>query len=84
MEHYLNIADWGDGIYGAETAAKVRFGKSAADLSKREAALLASVLPSPYKWRVDPPGDYVQKRVGTVQARMAVVKSDQLDRCAQP
>jgi monofunctional glycosyltransferase len=81
MEHYLNIAEWGDGLYGAEAAAQRRFGKAAKDLTQRESALLASVLPSPNTWRVDPPGPYVRKRVGTVEARMRVVRRDHLDAC---
>ncbi|WDI30329.1 monofunctional biosynthetic peptidoglycan transglycosylase [Hyphococcus flavus] len=81
MEVYLNVAEWGDGIFGAEAAAQSRFGKSAKDLNAYEAALLASVLPSPDKWRVDPPGPYVRKRSGTVRARMNVVRRDGLDAC---
>lgn len=81
MEVYLNVAEWGDGLFGAEAAAQARFGKSARDLTPREAALLASVLPNPHKWRVDPPGPYVQKRTGTVRARMAQVRRDGLDAC---
>ncbi len=81
MEHYLNIADWGNGIYGAEMAAQIRFKKSARNLSIYEAALLASVLPNPHKWRVDPPGNYVSQRVQTIQSRMAVVARDGLATC---
>ncbi len=81
MEHYLNIAEWGNGIFGAEAAAQARFGKSAKDLSKREAALLASVLPSPNKWRLDPPGEFVAGRAGTVQARMNVTGSQGYGDC---
>ncbi len=81
MEVYLNIAEWGDGLFGAEAAARARFGKSAAALSEREAALLAAVLPSPNKWRLDPAGPYVSKRAGLLQARMRVVKRDRLDAC---
>jgi len=81
MEVYLNVAEWGDGIFGAEAAAQARFGKSAAKLTEREAALLAAVLPSPNKWRVDPPGPYVSKRAGTLQARMRVVRNQGLDAC---
>ena len=81
MEAYLNVAEWGDGLFGAEAAAQARFGKSAADLTEREAALLAAVLPSPNKWRVDPPGPYVNKRAGTLQARMRVVHSQGLAAC---
>ena len=79
MEVYLNVAEWGDGIFGAEAAAQARFGKSAAVLTEREAALLAAVLPSPNRWRVDPPGPYVSSRAGTLQARMRVVRNQGLD-----
>lgn len=81
MEVYLNIAEWGDGIYGAEAAAQARFGKPASDLTRQEAALLAAVLPSPNKWRVDPPGPYVRRRAGTLRQRAAVVANEGLDDC---
>ncbi len=81
MEHYLNLAEWGDGFFGAEAAAQGRFGKSARELTRREAALLAAVLPSPNKWRVDPPGPYVNRRAGTLQARMRVVEGEGLAAC---
>ena len=81
MEVYLNVAEWGDGLFGAEAAAQARFGKAAANLTEREAALLAAVLPSPNKWRVDPPGPYVQKRTGSLQARMRVVQSEGFAAC---
>lgn len=47
LEVYLNIAEWGDGIFGAEAAARAHFGKPAAQLTPREAALLAAALPNP-------------------------------------
>ncbi|MCI4645719.1 MAG: monofunctional biosynthetic peptidoglycan transglycosylase [Hyphomonadaceae bacterium] len=81
METYLNIAEWGDGLFGAEAAARNRFGKRAADLSPYEAAYLAAVLPSPNRWRVDPPGPYVRSRAATIRARMDVVRRDGLDAC---
>jgi monofunctional biosynthetic peptidoglycan transglycosylase len=81
MTHYLNIAEWGDGIYGAEAAAQRRYSKPANDLTLREAALLAAVLPSPNKWRVDPPGNYVSGRAGTIQQRMGIVSRDKLADC---
>jgi monofunctional biosynthetic peptidoglycan transglycosylase len=49
MEVYLNIAEWGEGVFGAEAAAQRAFGKSAAALTPREAALLAAALPNPLK-----------------------------------
>jgi len=81
MEVYLNVAEWGDGFFGAEAAAQARFNKSARELTKQEAALLASVLPNPHKWRVNPPGPYVRGRVQTVRKRMDIVKRDGLDAC---
>ncbi|MEM7329923.1 MAG: monofunctional biosynthetic peptidoglycan transglycosylase [Pseudomonadota bacterium] len=81
MEVYLNVAEWGDGLYGAEAAAYGRFNKPAKDLTRFEAARLAAVLPSPNKWRVRPAGPYVRQRTATLQARMAVVERDALDAC---
>jgi len=49
IEVYLNIAEWGEGVFGAEAAAHRYFGKSAASLSPREAALLAAALPNPLR-----------------------------------
>ena len=81
MEIYLNVAEWGDGIFGAEAAAQARFGKPASALTKREAALLAAVLPSPNKWRVDPPGPYVSGRSATLMQRAEVIRTSEFDRC---
>ena len=81
MELYLNVAEWGDGYFGAEAAAQGRFGKRAADLTPREAALLAAVLPSPNKWRAVNPGPYVRGRAATIRKRMEVVRNEGLDRC---
>ncbi len=47
LELYLNVAEWGRGVYGAEAAARHHFGKSARDLTAEEAALLAAILPAP-------------------------------------
>lgn len=81
MEVYLNVAEWGDGLFGAEAAAQERFGKSAEELTAREAALLAAVLPSPNKWRAVNPGPYVQKRAGSIQGRMRVVANEGFAAC---
>jgi monofunctional biosynthetic peptidoglycan transglycosylase len=50
LELYLNVAEFGPGIHGAEAAARRYFGKSAADLSDSEAAQLAASLPKPSRW----------------------------------
>lgn len=81
MEIYLNVAEWGDGMFGAEAAARGRFGKSASELTRREAALLAAVLPSPNRWRVDPPGPYVRRRAAALEARMRTVDEKGLAGC---
>jgi len=81
MEVYLNVAEWGDGIFGIEAAAQERFGKSASNLNAQEAALLSAVLPSPNKWRVDPPGQYVKGRAGILRQRMRVVNDSGYAAC---
>ncbi len=80
MEIYLNVAEWGDGIYGVEQAAQERFGVSAKDLTPRQAASLAAVLPNPNGWKVT--GNYASGRRGRqIQSLMAMVKRDGLDDC---
>ena len=81
MEVYLNVAEWGDGHFGAEAAAQARFGKPASALNATEASLLAAVLPNPAEWRVDPPGPYVASRARTLRARMATVRRSGLADC---
>jgi monofunctional biosynthetic peptidoglycan transglycosylase len=59
LEMYLNIAEFGRGIYGVEAAARIFFHKDAARLNSSEAALLAVVLPNPRLLRVDAPSRYL-------------------------
>lgn len=70
LELYLNVVEWGDGIYGAEAATRHYFGKSASELTPMEAARLAVVLPSPR--RLNPAGDqpYVKARAEVIYAIM--------------
>jgi monofunctional biosynthetic peptidoglycan transglycosylase len=63
LEVYLNIAEFGPGIYGVEAAAQRLFKKPADKLTPVETAHLAAVLPNPRKWHADRPGPYVQSRV---------------------
>ena len=70
LEVYANIAEFGDGIYGAEAAAREFFHKTAAQLTPREAALLASVLPNPKKLRADRPSAYVQNHADWVERQV--------------
>lgn len=62
LEVYLNVAQFGDGIYGVEAASRAFFGKPAKKMEPAEAALLAATLPNPLKLRADQPSAYVLKR----------------------
>ena len=62
MEVYLNVIEFGDGIYGAEAASQHYFKKSAAKLSREEAAILASLLPNPRVYGRNVNGNYIQSR----------------------
>lgn len=70
MTVYLNVIEMGDGIYGAEAAAQHYFKKSAAELTKSEAALIAAVLPNPRKWSPAKPNAYILKRQRSILNRM--------------
>ena len=69
MEIYLNIAEWGPGIYGVEAAAQHYFGRSARDLSRRQAALLAVTLPDPVGRNPARPSSGLSRLAVRVQAR---------------
>ncbi|MEX2008800.1 MAG: monofunctional biosynthetic peptidoglycan transglycosylase [Dongiaceae bacterium] len=73
IELYVNVAEWGRGIYGAEAAAQAYFKKPAAGLTRREAALLAAVLPNPRRWAADRPTASIVRKAVTIQARMRSV-----------
>lgn len=62
LELYLNVVEWGEGIFGAEVASLHYFGKPAALLTAQEAAKLAVILPNPRKYRLDGSSQYVEKR----------------------
>lgn len=81
MEAYLNAAEWGDGNFGVEAAAREHFGVSAADLSPLQAARLAAVLPNPNRWRADNPGPYVRRRSATLVERARVVRNERTAGC---
>ncbi|MBB5744436.1 monofunctional biosynthetic peptidoglycan transglycosylase [Brevundimonas variabilis] len=81
VEVYLNVAEWAPGVYGAEAASRHWFDKSAADLTPREAARLAAILPSPRRYNASSPGPYVRRRAGRVQAAARVVANEGLARC---
>jgi monofunctional biosynthetic peptidoglycan transglycosylase len=70
VEVYLNIAEWGPGVYGAEAAAQYHFGRSAASLNRSEAALLAAALPSPRRRNAGNPSPRMQSIASRIQGRV--------------
>ena len=74
LELYLNLAEWGDGVFGAEAAARQHFGVSAAALSPEQAAWLAVVLPSPRRYERGRLTPYLAGRVNTILGRMGSVQ----------
>jgi monofunctional biosynthetic peptidoglycan transglycosylase len=69
IEVYLNIAEWGPGIYGAEAAARHYFRVPAARLSRQQAARMAAVLPNPRGWSPARPTDYIRERAAVLERR---------------
>ncbi|HWY66472.1 MAG TPA: monofunctional biosynthetic peptidoglycan transglycosylase [Rhizomicrobium sp.] len=80
---YLNLVDWGDGIFGAEAAADAYFGTDAGSLDNAQAARLAAILPNPHKWKAAHPGRYVRHRTGLLESRSAMVTRDGLNFCVR-
>src|SRR5437868_6927353 len=76
LETYLNIVEWGPGIYGAEAASQDYFRRPARLLTVPEAALLAAVLPNPRRWSPVKPTEYIRSRAATIQARMGAAPAD--------
>jgi monofunctional biosynthetic peptidoglycan transglycosylase len=77
MEVYLNIAEWGPGIFGVETASRFYFKKHAKSLNEREAARLAVALPNPLTRNAGKPGPGTRRLAGAVQVRMRFAPSSQ-------
>jgi monofunctional glycosyltransferase len=87
LEIYLNVAEWGDGLFGIEAAARAYYGKPASDLGPQEAARLASVLPNPIRYR--PTGDsrYVESRseiIYNIMVKRGIVIPDYEDAMSTP
>jgi monofunctional biosynthetic peptidoglycan transglycosylase len=83
VEVYVNVAEFGDGIYGAQAAARSYWRKDASRLTATESARLAAVLPSPRRYNARNPGPYVQRRTTWIQRQMRQLGGtgylDQLD-----
>lgn len=70
LELYLNVAEFGDGIYGAESAAQSIFGVPAESLSANQSALLAARLPAPKTYPIQPPSDYMKQRARWIEQQI--------------
>lgn len=70
VEVYVNIAEFGNGVYGAQAAARTYFRRDADRLTAAQAARLAAVLPSPRRYSVARPGPYVQRRTRAIERQM--------------
>jgi monofunctional glycosyltransferase len=70
LEVYLNVVEWGEGVFGAEAAARRYFGVSAAQLSAEQAARLAVLLPAPRRFEKNPYSPYLNGRSLAIQGRM--------------
>lgn len=69
LEIYLNVVEWGPGVYGVEAAAQRHFGIPASRLDARRAALLAAALPAPHRFDPAAPTPYLERRAGMIAAR---------------
>ncbi len=70
LEIYLNVIEWGNGVFGAEAAAQKYFGKSASAVTREEAARLAAIIPSPLRHQPNQPSQYVDRRASLILDRM--------------
>ncbi len=70
LELYLNLIEWGRGIYGIEAASQHYFGKSGSELNRDEAARLAAIIPSPRRFRADQDSRYVARRSRIILERL--------------
>ena len=84
MEVYLNVAETGIGTYGATAGAQRYFDKSAANLTRSEAARMAAALPSPKTRSVKNPSGWLAGHGRTLERRLVVVQNDGLDACVYP
>lgn len=76
LEVYLNSAEWDEGVFGAQAAARHHFGVDASRLSRQQASLLAAVLPNPRNWSASRPSTYVARRAGWIRQQMSQLGGD--------
>jgi monofunctional glycosyltransferase len=84
MEAYLNVAEFGPGVFGAEAGALTHFRKHAKDLTPLEAARLAAILPSPRRWSPTAPSRRVARKSNGIVRGARIVREGGLDTCIYP
>lgn len=77
LEVYLNVIEFGDGIYGVEAAAQHYYHKPAEKLNRSEAAMLAAILPSPLRWSPVHPTKYLRQRQAHILRAMSYVRNNE-------
>jgi monofunctional biosynthetic peptidoglycan transglycosylase len=77
LEMYLNVAEMGDGIFGIEAASRSYFNKSAAKLTRQEAAMIAACLPNPKVYTVKPKSKWVSRKYPWILRQMNNLEGDQ-------
>jgi len=83
LEVYLNVAEFGDGVFGAEAAARHYFGVAAADLTAVQAARLAAILPDPKDRSAARPSAFVERRAAQIRDGAATIDRDGRAACFQ-
>jgi monofunctional glycosyltransferase len=73
LELYLNLVEWGDGVFGIEAAARHYYGVSAAQINPWQAAWLASILPAPKRYDRDRQSQWIERKAGVILRRMPMV-----------
>jgi monofunctional glycosyltransferase len=81
MEVYLNVAEFGPGVFGAEAGALTHFNKHAKDLTPLQAARLAAILPSPRRWSPTAPSARVARKSNGIVRGARIVRDNGLDAC---
>ena len=83
LELYLNVVEWGKGVFGCEAAARAYFGKSCAELTEEEAVAMAVVLPNPRRWDPAKRGKYVERNSKRIIDRMMAADRARAERDAE-
>ncbi|CAN1541254.1 monofunctional biosynthetic peptidoglycan transglycosylase [Paracoccaceae bacterium] len=78
---YLNTAEFAEGVFGVQAAAQHHFGVDAVDLTPKQAARLAAVLPNPKEYNAGEPGPFVRKRAGQILSGAETIKADGRSAC---